>query len=106
MSVMVTVRIKADGAKLEEWAAANQGTMTAIVEQAKQHGCIAHRFYSDGNGTVMVLDQWPDGESFHAFFHASMGEIGPMMAAAGGQGEPEVSVWSELETPDKVGWGA
>ena len=106
MSVIVTVSVKADGAKLEEWAAANRDTLTAIVDQAKQHGCIAHRFYSDGSGNVMVLDEWPDGESFHAFFQGSMAEIGPMIAAADGQGEPQVSVWNELETHDQVGWGA
>ncbi len=29
---------------------------------------------------MMVLDEWPDAESFHAFFAASQDEIGPMMA--------------------------
>ena len=105
MSVIVTVSVSADGAKLEEWADANRDTMTAISDKAKGHGCIAHRFYSDGNGNVMVLDEWPDAESFHAFFQGSMADIGPMIAAAGG-GQPTIGVWNELETHDKVGWGA
>lgn len=106
MSVMVTVSVKADGDKLEAWAAANGDTMKGIMEHAKQHGAMAHRFYGDGDGNVMVLDEWPDAESFHAFFQGSMADIGPMMAAVGAQGEPQVGVWRELDTPDKLGWGA
>jgi hypothetical protein len=106
MSVTVTIRVKGDGAKLEEWAAANPDAMSGIREQAVQHGLIAHRFYGDGAGGLMVLDEWPDADSFQTFFHASRDAIGPMIAAAGGEGEPEVSFWHELETNDKYGWGA
>ena len=106
MSVMVTVSVKADGRKLEEWAGANHEHMAGIVETAKQHGAMAHRFYGDDNGNVMVLDEWPDAESFQTFFHETMDRIGPMMAAAGAQGEPQVAIWRELDTHDKLGWGA
>jgi hypothetical protein len=106
MSVIVTIHVRADGHKLEEWATANRETMEGIVDKAVSQGAIAHRFYADGNGGVMVLDEWPDAESFQTFFHGSMNEIGPMIAAAGGEGEPEVSFWHELETQDKYGWGA
>jgi hypothetical protein len=106
MSVMVTIQIKADADKLEAWASANQETMKGIVGKAEAQGLIAHRFYGDGKGGVMVLDEWPDAESFQTFFHGSMSEIGPMIEAAGGQGEPEVSFWHELETHDRYGWGA
>lgn len=105
MSVIVTIHVKADGDKLEQWAAANQDTLKGIAAKAEAQGMIAHRFYADGNG-VMVLDEWPDAESFQTFFHGSMGEIGPMIEAVGGQGEPEVRFWRELDTPDKYGWGA
>ena len=106
MSVMVTIRVRADEAKLEAWAAANPDAMAGIMEKAKQQGVIAHRFYGDGAGGLMVLDEWPDADSFQTFFHGSMDDIGPMIAAAGGEGEPEVSFWHELETNDKYGWGA
>jgi uroporphyrinogen-III decarboxylase len=106
MSVMVTLRLKADASKLEAWAAANPDAMTAIMDKAKQQGVIAHRFYGDGAGGVMVLDEWPDADSFQTFFHGSMDEIGPMMAAVDAQGEPQVSFWHELETHDQYGWGA
>ncbi len=45
MSVIVTLRFTGDAAKLEEFAAANDGHMQGIIEAAKGHGLIAHRFY-------------------------------------------------------------
>lgn len=106
MSVIVTIHFQADGAKLEAWAAANKDAMAGILGKAKAHGLIAHRFYADDSGSVMVLDEWPDPESFQAFFHGTMDEIAPMIAAADGQGEPKVRFWNELETNDRFGWGA
>lgn len=105
MSVIVTIRVDADGHKLEQWASENRDKMNGIAEKARAQGAIAHRFYADDGG-VMVLDEWPDAESFQSFFHASMGEIGPMMQAAGAQGEPKVNFWHELATHDEFGWGA
>ena len=60
--------------------------MGIIFKKAEQHGIIAHRFYSDGAGGMMVLDEWPDAESFQAFFGESAGEIRPMMAASWSSG--------------------
>ncbi len=54
----------------------------------------------------MVLDEWPDPESFQRFFEAERATIEPMMAEAGVTGEPEVTFWRKLETRDDVGWGA
>ncbi len=68
-------------------------------------GLIAHRFYAS-DGSLMVLDEWPDAESFHAFFGSTQSEIGPMVAAADPQSEPTIEVWRELETHDRYGWGA
>jgi hypothetical protein len=42
--------------------------MQGILEAAKRHGLIAHRFYgSDDGGSLMVLDEWPDRQSFESF---------------------------------------
>ena len=106
MSVIVTLRIKADAAKLEAYAAANPDTFASVIKKAESHGIIAHRFYSDGAGGMMVLDEWPDAESFQAFFAETQAEIMPMMGAAGAQDAPEVSFWSEMDMPDRYGWGA
>jgi hypothetical protein len=102
---MVTLRIKADGSRLESYGSTHEEVFSGIIKKAEQHGLMAHRFYGDGKGNVMVLDEWPDAESFQAFFAEAQGEIGGMMAEVGAQGEPEVMFWTELKTPDRVGWG-
>jgi quinol monooxygenase YgiN len=106
MSVIMTLRARADAAKIEAFAAADPSRMQAIVAKARQHGLIAHRFYATDDGEIMALDEWPDEESFQAFFAETQDEIGPMMAGADTQGEPEISFWRELNTHDQFGWGA
>ena len=106
MSVMMTFRIKGDPGELERRAADNPDTMRGIAEQAKEHGLIAHRFYGTDDGDIMVVDEWPDPESFQRFFEQAGAEIQPMMAEVGGTGEPEVKFWRKLDTHDEVGWGS
>jgi hypothetical protein len=105
MSVIVTVLTKGDPKQVEEYAAANPDSMQAIIESAKSHGVMAHRFYG-GDGEVLVIDEWPDADSFNGFFEANGDRIGPIMMAAGAQGPPQINIWEKLETGDDVGWGA
>lgn len=105
MSVIVTVLTKGDPKRVEEYAAANPDAMHTITDSAKSHGLIAHRFYG-ADGQVLVIDEWPDGDSFQTFFDENSDKIGPIMQAAGAQGPPEVNVWNKLETGDDIGWGA
>lgn len=105
MSVLMTMRIAGDPAKLEQ---SDEGSDNGqvIIASAKQHGVIAHRFYGSDDGQIMVLDLWPDRESFQAFMEENNARIRPMMEAVGAHGEPEITFWRELDTSDKVGWGA
>jgi quinol monooxygenase YgiN len=103
MSVIVTLNFKGDPAQMEAQAAAEPDRIGGIVEQAKQHGLIAHRFYGT-EGRILVVDEWPDEQSFQDFFSAAAGDIQPMMDAAGVTSEPEVTFWRKLETGDEVGW--
>jgi quinol monooxygenase YgiN len=103
VSVIMTFRTKGDPGRLEQHAAANADAMRAIAERAKEHGLIAHRFYGSED-TIMVVDEWPDPESFQKFFEAMRSEIEPMMQAVAVTGEPEVRFWRKLETHDDVGW--
>lgn len=105
MSVIVTIWVQGNPSQLEEYAAANREAMQAILEDAKQHGVIAHRFYGN-EGQIMVIDEWPDAESFHAFFEKNQEGIGSLMQSAGVQGPPGVNIWRKLETHDEVGWGS
>ena len=106
MSVIMTVQVAGDPKALERFASDNKEKMQAILGAAKRHGLIAHRFYgSDDGDSLMVLDEWPDRQSFESFFQEQAGEIGPMFEAAGVSSQPEPKVWNELATIDAYGWG-
>jgi quinol monooxygenase YgiN len=102
MSVIVTLRASGDSAKLERVAAEQRDVMQGITERAKELGLIAHRFYGS-EGQIMVVDEWPDPESFQRFWEQESPTIGPMMAEVT-TGEPEVTFWQKLNTGDDVGW--
>jgi hypothetical protein len=70
--------------------------LRAIAERAKEHGLIAHRFYG-ADGQIMVIDEWPDPESFQRFFDSQRSEIEPMMQQVA-TGEPEITFRHKLET--------
>ena len=106
MSVIVTLRMKADSSRLEEIAAQDPERVKSIASRAQEAGVIAHRFYGSDDGQIMVIDEWPDAQSFHGFFEAQASQIQPLMQDAGVQGPPEVTVWEKLETGDDIGWGA
>jgi quinol monooxygenase YgiN len=105
MSVIMTMWVHGDPKKVEEAAAADEGRMQEILESAKSHGLIAHRFYG-AEGQVMVIDEWPDEQSFQTFFEENRSRIEPLMKAAEAQGEPGVNFWHKLDTRDDFGWGA
>jgi hypothetical protein len=105
MSVLITLWIQGNPDELERQAAANPDAIRAISSRAKEFGLIAHRFYGT-DGQIMVIDEWPDRESFERFFEDQRPSIEPMMRAVGATSEPAINVWRELETHDAVGWGA
>jgi len=102
VSVIMTFRVAGDPDKLEQLAGENGDVLRGISERAKEHGIIAHRFYGS-EGQIMVVDEWPDPESFHRFFESEQETIGPMMEQVA-TGEPEISFWRKLETGDDIGW--
>ena len=102
MSVIMTLRVAGDPDKLEQLAAENADMIRGISERGKAAGVIAHRFYGS-DGQIMVVDEWPDAESFQRFFAAEQESIGPMMEQVA-TGEPEITFWRKLETGDDVGW--
>ena len=105
MSVLLTLVVNGDPRKLEEHATSDPEAMQTIVDSAKSHGLIAHRFYGS-DGQIMVLDEWPDEQSFQSFFDENQGRIGPLMGAAGVTSDPQPTFWRELESHDQYGWGA
>lgn len=104
MSVIMTLRVTGDPKALEQMTQADPERIQRLIEAAKSHGLIAHRFYGS-EGKIMVIDEWPDPESFQAFFAEMEAEIGPMMQAVA-TSEPEIVFWTKLDTGDEVGWNA
>lgn len=105
MSVIVTVRVGGDPAAFEEQVAAQAERIGRIMDVAKRRGLIAHRWYG-ADGEFMAVDEWPDAESFQAFFDEAQPDIGPVMQATGVTPPPNVTFWRTLETNDAVGWNA
>jgi hypothetical protein len=104
MSVIMTLSFRGDASKLQEHAASEPDAMQEIVDSAKSHGLIAHRFYASDDGEIMVADEWPDPQSFQAFFEENAERMGPMMQAAGVTSEPQPKFWRKLEMNDDYGW--
>ena len=105
MSVIMTLTIDGDPKKLEAQAASDPAGMQAIIDSAKAHGLIAHRFYGSEGGQIMVVDEWPDAESFQSFFDENSARIAPLMQAAGASSQPQPKFWRTLDTHDEYGWG-
>ena len=106
MSVIMTLELRGDPKALERFASENKDKMRAVLEAAKDHGLIAHRFYgSEDGGKVMVLDEWPDRQSFESFFQEQESEIQSIIQSMDPTSEPEPNTWQELVTHDKFGWG-
>lgn len=105
MSVYVTMRVTVDPAEFEKRAAEYSDVIDRIMAIARSKGLIAHRWFR-GDGVIMAVDEWPDEESFKAFFHTAGHEIGPFMNICGVTTSPEVTVWGQVDIHDAFGWGA
>jgi heme-degrading monooxygenase HmoA len=101
MSVLMTLRITGDGGSLEKFAQADPKAFPAVVDKARAHGVISHHFYATAD-ELLVVDEWPDEESFRAFYDASP-EIGGFMQEAGVTTAPEIKFWRKLDLNDDVG---
>lgn len=98
MSVLMTMRANGDGTKLEEL---DHDTLRAVADRGKEYGVIRHRIWGS-DSEIMVVDEWPDEDSFRRFFEASP-EIPELVQRAGVTSEPEITFWRLLDTGDEVG---
>lgn len=99
MAVLMTLRVKGDASELARRANGNPEGMLAILEKAKPHGLISHRFYGSAD-EILVVDEWETEEGFKAFF-AEATEVPVLMAEVGVTTEPQISFWRKLDTPDE-----
>jgi heme-degrading monooxygenase HmoA len=101
MSVIMGLRLSANRGQFEQAINSDPARLVEISERAKQHGALHHQFYANLAGdAVLVVDEWPDAESFQRFFEASP-DIGAMMGEAGVTQEPHPEFWQEIDTPDR-----
>jgi hypothetical protein len=101
MSVMMGLRIVGDAQQIEAALNRDPERLKRISQRARDAGCTAHRFYAnEAGGEVLVVDQWPDADSFLRFFEEGT-DIGEMMGEAGVTERPTPVFWRELDTPDK-----
>jgi hypothetical protein len=96
----MVLKIPADPAGLERAAQEQADQLAAIAQAARDAGALHHSFY-EGDGEVIVVDEWDAPESFSAFFEAQSEQIGQLMSAAGATGEPAPPrFYRKLDTGD------
>jgi hypothetical protein len=101
MSVVMGMRLSVDPGRFDEVVNGNRDRMMAIAERGKQAGAIHHRFYAnEAGGEILIVDEWPDADTFKRFFDDAT-DIGELMQAAGVTERPTPEFWRELDTPDK-----
>ena len=101
MSTLMILRAKGDPTALEKYSADHPEVLAGIIEKAKSHGVLRHRFFG-GDGEIIVVDEWPDQASFQRFFDASP-EIAEMMASIGVTAPPDITFATEMSMGDNVG---
>jgi hypothetical protein len=99
MSVIVVGRMTADPAKVEQLWADRKADFEAVAQEAKAAGATHHR-WAFGDGFVMIIDEWPDADTFQTFF-GSNATIPALMEAAGVQGPPEFQIGEAKQAPDE-----
>jgi heme-degrading monooxygenase HmoA len=100
MSVLMILRVPTDAASFEAVAADNRDAMKGIAERAQEQGAIHHNFY-EGDGEVLIVDEWDSPESFQRFFEQEGPTIGPLMAQAGATVQSQPSFHRPLSVGDQ-----
>jgi len=96
MSVIVVGHFAvADISRARSALAANADLLDEITDDAKGLGAIHHRFL-EGNGEVLVLDEWESAAAFQRFFEGNA-KVARITEQAGVQGPPRIEVFSPVE---------
>lgn len=96
MSVTIVARVKGDPEKIKQVFASHAADMDAVTSVGQKMGAISHRFLQ-GDGEIVILDEWDTAEHFQTFF-SSQEMIGQLMQEAGVTGPPEIEVYETLHT--------
>ena len=99
MSVIVIGRMQADPASVEKLWTTRKADFEAVAKEAKAAGALHHR-WGFGDGEVVIIDEWPDADSFQSFFGSN--ELIPQLMQEGGvQGPPEFTIVEAKSGPDE-----
>jgi hypothetical protein len=100
VSVIMMLRMQTDPALIERVASEQGDAIRAVSQRGQAAGAIHHAFYAGDDGAAYVIDEWDSPESFRSFFESEQPNIGPLMQAAGVEGEPEIRFFEKLSTGD------
>lgn len=100
MSVLVIATMKADPAAFERVHKERADDFRSVMADAKKAGAIHHRFGFGNDGTVTIIDEWPDAESFQKFFGGHP-VIGSLTQDVGVPGPPEVTILEAFDSVDQ-----
>jgi heme-degrading monooxygenase HmoA len=96
MSVTILGHLKGYPEKIKQTFAKHASEMEQVTKTAVSKGAITHRFLQ-GDGEIVILDEWDSAEHFQEFF-SSQPVIAQMMQEAGVAGPPDVKVYESLKT--------
>jgi hypothetical protein len=92
------LRLKGDPDGFERYANGNADVLLRVSDAGRAAGATRHAF-AGGDGEILVIDEWPDQESFQRFFE-SQADIPQVIAESGAEGPPQISFYRKLDTPD------
>ena len=95
MSVITITHLRGDVARMKSVLEAGAETLSKVSAQAKEAGALSHRFV-EGDGELLVLDEWTTAEA-QADFLSSNEDIRGLMAAAGLSAPPTTDVYPVVD---------
>jgi uncharacterized protein (DUF1330 family) len=98
MSVFMVMRVPGDPTQLERYAQSHADLMKKVAGEGQAQGAIHHSF-AKGKNEIIVIDEWPSAEQFQSFF-ASQKDIPQIMKEGGAKGEPNITFYTKMDTPD------
>lgn len=100
MSVLVVAEVQGDTDVFKKSLADRASDYELIAANAKMAGAIHHRF-GVGDGSVLIMDEWNDEDSFRTFF--AQPELQEFIGAVGGDTSvpPAITVTEAITSPDQ-----
>jgi hypothetical protein len=96
MSVVVISRFPvADVANAKQALASQAALLDEVAEDAKKLGCEHHRFL-EGDGEMVVVDEWQNAEGFQRFFEGNPG-VQQFIKSAGVHRPPNIEIFRTVE---------